>query len=654
MGIQSIDMAFGWDPHRGESRILYVEDDPEFAGMAADVLEDLNDQFTVHVESRGDDAREYFEETPETIDCIVSDYELPGLDGVDLLSAVRSIDPGIPFFIMTGHGSEDVAGEALSAGATDYLQKRSGIDQFELLANRIENAIDQYCTERALEYERLRMELALDQTDTFVFEIDFQTGAARRVGDFESVFGVDNEAASTWQEFINNAVHPEDRPAVRNTFEQFAAGETDRASIEYRTTPEGGDVRWMAGELFTDGQSMLANESVQTHNQEKRLVDVWDRLLGQRNTASDAPQVIGIARDITERKQREQKLRAAKERYEQLVAQNLVGLYIARQGTLIYHNSTFADIFGYQEEENALTGTAFSELVETDDRTRLREALRQAENGDLELLRRPYIGVTQDDEQVNIELLGQGITLDGRPAVLGTIIDVADRSNEWRLRRERERIEQFTSFISHDLQSPLTVAKGRIELARTAEDVQPHLEEATSALTRMEALVDDLITLTSESRPVDDVKPLGLSGIAKSTWANVATEEAALEVEATGTIVADPDRIKSVFENLYRNAVEHGGATVTVRVGDLDDGFYIEDDGPGIPPEDQETVFDSGYTTATDGTGFGLAIVKEVVQSHGWTIEVEEGANGGARFRIQGDKQPVRATDEPNLAEEGY
>ena len=90
--------------------------------------------------------------------------------------------------------------------------------------------------------------------------------------------------------------------------------------------------------------------------------------------------------------------------------------------------------------------------------------------------------------------------------------------------------------------------------------------------------------------------------------------------------------------NPFRNAIEHGGSDVALEVGALPDhrGFYVEDTGPGIPKEDQKQVLEPGYTTADDGTGFGLAIVKEIVEAHGWEIRVTDGTDGGACFEISG------------------
>jgi signal transduction histidine kinase len=100
--------------------------------------------------------------------------------------------------------------------------------------------------------------------------------------------------------------------------------------------------------------------------------------------------------------------------------------------------------------------------------------------------------------------------------------------------------------------------------------------------------------------------------------------------------MADANRLRNLFENLMRNAVEHGDSDVQIRVGDLDDGFYLADDGPGIPEGIADTLFEPGQSGTDGNTGFGLAIVQEIVTAHGWTVTATESAAGGARFEIRG------------------
>lgn len=120
----------------------------------------------------------------------------------------------------------------------------------------------------------------------------------------------------------------------------------------------------------------------------------------------------------------------------------------------------------------------------------------------------------------------------------------------------------------------------------------------------------------------------------KACWRNVDTADATLVTDIDRTIRADEGRLRQLFENLIRNAVEHGGDDITVTVGELDTGFYVEDTGPGIPVDEREDVFEAGYSTQEDGTGFGLRIVERMIDAHDWKIHVTEGSEGGARFEI--------------------
>ncbi|WP_203229215.1 sensor histidine kinase [Halobellus captivus] len=201
------------------------------------------------------------------------------------------------------------------------------------------------------------------------------------------------------------------------------------------------------------------------------------------------------------------------------------------------------------------------------------------------------------------------------------------------IRRERDRLEEFASILSHDLRNPLNVAQGRLELIQMTGEID-HVDAIDSALDRMERLIKDMLTLAREGDAVGETEPVELRAIANQAWNNVATESAALEIESSVRIDADHSRLIQVFENLYRNAIEHGGGGVTIRVGSLDGGFYIEDTGPGIPEDERDDIFESGYTTHQEGTGFGLAIVKRIVEAHGWEIDVTTGRDGGARFEI--------------------
>ena len=220
--------------------------------------------------------------------------------------------------------------------------------------------------------------------------------------------------------------------------------------------------------------------------------------------------------------------------------------------------------------------------------------------------------------------------------------DVTDREMyREELERQNERLERFASLVSHDLRNPLNVASGRFELLRDEVEVaadNDHAEAVDRALTRMDALIDQILTLAREGKPVEQWDAVLLSSVTRGCWEMVETNTAELLVAEDLEFKADPARLKRLFENLFRNALDHGGPDVTVTVGALPDrpGFYVADDGPGIPEGDRDSVFEPGYTTSEEGTGFGLAIVAEMVAAHGWEIQVTESDAGGARFEIIG------------------
>jgi PAS domain S-box-containing protein len=203
------------------------------------------------------------------------------------------------------------------------------------------------------------------------------------------------------------------------------------------------------------------------------------------------------------------------------------------------------------------------------------------------------------------------------------------------LERQNEQLESFAGIVSHDLRNPLNVAESRLELVDARLDAeQDSIEEAQKALDRMEDIISDVLTLARLGQSVSETEPVEIGTLARTAWENVDTEAATLDCDLTLEVTGDENRLLQLFENLYRNAVEHGGTDVTVTVGRHGDGFYVADDGPGIPEENQSDVFEEGFTTNRDGTGFGLAIVETIVEAHGWEVSVTDSKTGGARFEV--------------------
>jgi signal transduction histidine kinase len=203
------------------------------------------------------------------------------------------------------------------------------------------------------------------------------------------------------------------------------------------------------------------------------------------------------------------------------------------------------------------------------------------------------------------------------------------------LERQNEQLDEFAQVVSHDLQSPLTVAQNSLELAQEPHNGE-HLSRASDALARSQALVDDLLALAKQGKEAIEYESIALEEFAQQVWHTAETGPAVIKVDAAQPIHADRSQLRQLLENLYLNAIEHGGSDVTVSVGTTDDGFYIADTGPGITESNRTEVFEPGYSTSDDGTGFGLRIVERIVEMHGWEITVTESEENGARFDITG------------------
>jgi signal transduction histidine kinase len=200
--------------------------------------------------------------------------------------------------------------------------------------------------------------------------------------------------------------------------------------------------------------------------------------------------------------------------------------------------------------------------------------------------------------------------------------------------------DRLASVISHDLRNPLDVAQAHLREARETGR-EEHFDHLAESHERMERIIRDVLTLTRGESALNRSSDVDIGSVATDAWATVDTEAADLTVAELPSIEADPDRLTRLFENLFRNSVEHArpadDESIAVHVGPLDSGFYVADDGVGVPAAERDRVFDPGYTTETTsaGTGLGLTIVEEIADAHDWTVSLTESRDGGARFEFR-------------------
>jgi PAS domain S-box-containing protein len=464
---------------------------------------------------------------------------------------------------------------------------------------------------RELAETQRRLELALEATDTGVFEWDMQTDDVVWSDSLERVMGLEpGEFDGTFEAFVDR-VHPDDMPRVQEQIER--ATETDSMyQTEFRMLDGDGDYQW---------------------------VEVRGRIIRDQS----GERLIGIHHDITRRKERGETLNRQRSLLKAQQEAMIDGLVVVDENqNIISYNDRFLELWGIPEElveqgdegpplEWAMDRLAFPE--------QFREKVEYLYENPAETARDE---ITLADGRVfdryTAPVTGEDGTHYGR---LWMFRDMTQRkAREEELERQNERLEEFASVVSHDLRNPLRTARGRLELA-TEECDSDHLASVSNAYDRMESIIDGLLSLAREGQDVGTTETVALTEVIEQTWAvtGADVETAALSLaggtdSTPGHIAADRERLQRLLENLFRNAIEHSDGDVTVSVGALDDGFYVEDDGPGIPERERDTVFNVGYSSTDTGTGVGLSIVRRIAEGHGWTVRATAGSTGGARFEI--------------------
>lgn len=313
-------------------------------------------------------------------------------------------------------------------------------------------------------------------------------------------------------------------------------------------------------------------------------------------------------------------------------------LTIDEDSRILYANPAIEEILGYRPEE--LVGSSKMTIIPERLRPVHEAALAQyVATGERHI---DWTGVElpalhRDGHEVPVSVSLREHSFEGQRLFTGIFTDISERKRrEARLREQRRDIEEFAHVLSHDLRNPLSVARGFLELIEEDHDIE-EVDRIAEALDRIEEIVDDTAeaALHGEVDGAPEVRTL--RDVVQSAWNAVPTGDADLVLpDPAWKIRAHEGRLRQLLENLVRNAVEHGGSAVTVEVGILDDcaGFYVEDDGPGLPESVKTRLETPSGLSRERGKGYGLQIVKSVADEHGWAVELAESPSGGARFEF--------------------
>lgn len=494
-------------------------------------------------------------------------------------------------------------------GSTEWAQA-TGRDLRDdpLIDGIVVNAVDisgRKEREQALQEERTVVDTVLDTLDDIVYVLDTDRGLVRWNARATDVTGYSDEELAELDPL--DLFEGGDREGVLTGMQEVL--ETGASSNEYHLVTKDG-------------------EEIPYEFRGRRLETPDGELQG----------LCGVARDVSERVAREREL----ERFETITDAAGDGIFMLdRDGCFTEVNDYIVERTGYDRGE--LIGSNVSLVIpeaDVEHGTALISELQSAP--EQSTITHDTHVETADGGTFPIEVRLAVITDEegSLKRTVGVARDISERRAQQReLERQNDRLEEFASVVSHDLRNPLTVAHGRLELARS-ECSSGHLDDVARAHERMTTLIDDLLTLAQKGATIGETAPVDLGQAARDAWTAVETRDASLETADSLTVEADWSRIEELFQNMFRNAVEHGGGEVTVTIGAVSDGFFVEDDGGGIDTDEPDELFDRGYTTSDRGTGFGLSIVRTIARAHGWEITAGESEEGGARFEITGIDGP--------------
>jgi len=389
-------------------RVLHVDDDPGFAETAAAFLDREDDRIEVETATGAEGGLERL--ATAEFDAVVSDYQMPGRNGIEFLQEVRDRDTEIPFVLFTGKGSEDVASDAISAGVTDYLQKGTGTEQYQLLANRVANAVEAHRSRRMLAGRTRRLETLIDNLPGMVYRCRNERGWPMDVveGEVETLTGY--TAAEIEEKQVGwgaDVVHPDDRETLwATTQEALSVGES--FEVTYRIVTVDGETRW-----------------------------VWER--GRRMDDGDAdPEPLeGFITDITDRKEREERLERTTARLGALFenSPDMINVHDA-DGNIIDPNPRLCERTGYDRSE--LEERKVWEIDEGIDPEAAHELWEGMDVGERERLEGRY--QRRDGSTFPVEVHVRRLDLEGEDRFVVISRDVSDRVARERELRRYERI----------------------------------------------------------------------------------------------------------------------------------------------------------------------------------------------------------------------
>ncbi len=559
---------------------------------------------------------------------VITDYELPDINGLELLKIIKVKYPELSVIFYTGQGNALIVREAFIAGADDYFNK----DVFdsahsEKLINSIKLCMETKRSVKESGDSKERLNLALEAFHDALYDWDITTGDVYYSSGCYIMLGYSPYEFPLSYDIWVSLLHPEDREAAVKTSEDYLAGKIHNYEIEFRIKTKNGQWKWMQGR--------------------GKIVE--------RDKNGKPLRIVGTHVDISGRKKAEEDLLFERNLFALIAETSPVGIVLYnRDGKVMFVNKQMENLLQVSRSrmtDSFFDDTIFNMFTTSGERVPAEELLFNL----VKTQKCPIFGINQvyitpEGKEVFLSLNGAPIFSEsvGFDGIIGTTEDITKRKKmEQHLIDKNRELDDFAHRVSHDLKAPINMIYGYLSVLNDEPQLyDTYYNKAVQQTEKLIHSINRLLNLSRAGKVMGNKEEIKLESLIKKILWSMKTNGAHPKLVIGSPlphILGDPSDMEQLFTNLIDNSIKYHDPDkpeLQIKIGhNILDGrvrIIYQDNGLGVDPEYLESIFKPGFTVQKEkGTGFGLAISKKITEAHGGVITANsKGLHQGMEFII--------------------